>query len=76
MFSSLFLGWKAIAMVLQKAHWYNMIAPSYSDLSREEINEIFPPLSSSLSIEIAIMQKVYKVCRLCQKRGDIFLPIL
>ncbi len=62
-------------MALQKAHWYNKIVPSDSDLSREEINGIFPPLPSLLNTETAILQKVLRVCRLCQKKRQ-FLPIL
>jgi hypothetical protein len=55
-----------MAMASQKAHWYNKISPSDSDLSREEINGIFPPLSSMLNIETATLHKILYVG--CVKR--------
>jgi hypothetical protein len=77
----LLLGRKALAdfftaMTSQKAHWYNMIAPSYSDATREELNRIFPPLSSLLNIEVTIMNQVLEASGLCRKKADIFLPTL
>jgi hypothetical protein len=57
--------------VSQNPHWYKLIVTTYSDLSREEINGIFPPLSSLLNIKTAIMHKVLEVSGLCQKRGAI-----
>jgi hypothetical protein len=81
MFSPLLLGRKALAdfftaVASQKAHWYNVIAPSDSDASREEINQIFPPLSSLLNIDFIIIDQVLEASGLCRKKGDIFLPTL
>jgi hypothetical protein len=54
------------ALALQKAHWYNVLMPSDSDLSREEINRIFPPLSSLLNnIEVMVMNQVLEASGLC-----------
>jgi hypothetical protein len=63
-------------MASQKASWYNVIAPLDSDPSRHEINQIFPPLSSLLNIEVIIMNKVMEASGLCWKKGDTFLPTL
>ena len=43
-----------MAMAAMKAHWYNLMAPTISDPSQNDINRIFPPLSSLLNIEIRI----------------------
>jgi hypothetical protein len=50
------IGHRALAdfflvMSLQKAHRYNIIGPSKSDPLSNDINRIFPPISSLLNIE-------------------------
>ena len=64
------------AMAPQKAHWYNLMAPSISDPSRNDINRIFPQLSSLLNIEIFTMDKVLEECGLCRKKADKFVPVV
>jgi hypothetical protein len=63
--SSLAMGRKALAAFFsavapQKAHWYNLMSTSEFDTSSDEINRIFPPISSFLNIEVTIMNKVLK----------------
>jgi hypothetical protein len=78
MASSLAMGRKALAAFFsavapQKAHWYNLMSPSEFDTSRDEINRIFPPISSFLNIEVTIMNKVLEACGLCRRKGTDLL---
>jgi hypothetical protein len=61
-------------MAPRKTHWYNVIKPSVSDPSIDEIIGIFPPLSSLLNIEVMIVHHVLEVCGLCCRKGVIFMP--
>jgi len=65
-----------LAMSSQKAHWYNIIAPSKSDPLSNEINRIFPPISSLLNIEATIMNRVLEKSSLCRRRGEVLFPVV
>jgi len=63
-------------MSSQKAHWYNIIAPSKSDPLSNNINQIFPPISLLLNIEVPIMNRVLEISSLCHRRGEVLFLIV
>jgi hypothetical protein len=65
-----------MAMAAMKAHWYNLMVPSFSDPSRAEINAVFPPLSALLNLDIITMEKVLEVCGLSRRKGNTSLPTM
>ena len=64
-----------MAMAPQKAHWYNL-TPSILDPPRAEINMVFPPLSSLLTLDMGTMEKVLEVCSLSQRKGNRSMPTM
>jgi hypothetical protein len=63
-------------MSSQKAHWYNIIAPSKSDPLSNDINRIFSTLSSLLNIDATIMNRVLEKSSLCHRRGEVLFPVV
>jgi len=63
-------------MSSQKAHWYNIIAPSKSDPLSNDINQIFPPISLLFNIEVPIMNRVLEISSLCHRRGEVLFPVV
>jgi hypothetical protein len=63
-------------MSSQKAHWYNIIAPSKSYPLSNDINQTFPPISLLLNIEVPIMNRFLEISSLCHRRGEVLFPIV
>jgi hypothetical protein len=63
-------------MVSQKARWYNMSNPFFCDPSSAEIDQIFPPMSTLLSLEPGTMDLVLQACGIAQERRGRMTPNL
>jgi len=64
------------AMVTQKAHWYCLSVLPASDATNVEVNQIFPLLSTLLSVEPGLMLSMLQLSGLAQlRRGKVSISI-